>query len=139
MERLAVTSLKDRMFDHISTGEQRRFLLGRALVHDPGALVLDEPTSGLDLKACFDYLAIVRRLMAEGKTIVLVTHHLHEVPPEISRIVLLKAGAIVMDGPKHDLFTSTRLTTVFDTPVNVVQLNGWFQALPGRNSIPDDL
>jgi iron complex transport system ATP-binding protein len=139
MERLAVTPLKDRMFDHMSTGEQRRFLLGRALVHDPGALLLDEPTSGLDLKACFEYLAIIRGLMAEGKTIVLVTHHLHEIPPEIARIVLLKAGVIVADGPKQDLFTSTQLTTVFDMPVNVVQSNGWYQALPGRRSITDDL
>ena len=138
MERLAVAPLKDRRFDQMSTGEQRRFLLGRALVHEPGALILDEPTSGLDLKACFDYLAIVRRLMGEGKTIVLVTHHIHEIPPEISRIVLLKDGAIVADGQKHDLLTSARLTAVFETPVKVVQSDGWFQALPGSTLIHDD-
>ena len=117
----------------MSTGEQRRFLLGRALVHDPGVLFLDEPTSGLDLKACFEYLAIVRRLMGEGKTVVLVTHHIHEIPPEVSRIVLLKEGAIVADGRKHDVLTSARLTALFDTPVNVVHSDGWYQALPGTH------
>jgi iron complex transport system ATP-binding protein len=139
MERLAVAPLKGRMFDDMSTGEQRRFLLARALVHEPGALILDEPTSGLDLKARFQYLAILRRLMGEGKTIVLVTHHLHDIPPEVSRIVLLKDGVIVADGPKRDVLTSARLTTVFDTPVNVVQSDGWFQAWPGSRFSTDDL
>ena len=139
MERLAIARLKDREFDDMSTGEQRRCLLARALVHEPGALILDEPTTGLDLKARFQYLAILRRLMGEGKTIVLVTHHLHDIPPEVSRIVLLKDGAIVADGPKRDVLTSARLTTVFDTPVNVVQSDGWFQAWPGSRCSTEDL
>ncbi|MDE3226103.1 MAG: ATP-binding cassette domain-containing protein, partial [Nitrospirota bacterium] len=81
MDELGVTSHKDRMFAELSAGEQRRFLLGRALVHDPGVLILDEPTGGLDLNACFRYLEIVRRLIRDGKTIILVTHHIHEIPP----------------------------------------------------------
>ena len=76
----------------MSTGEQRRFLLGRALINDPETLVLDEPTSGLDLQACFQYIATIRRLMQAGKTVALVTHHIHEIPPEVSRVVLLKQG-----------------------------------------------
>jgi len=135
LERLAVAPLQHRRYDHLSTGEQRRFLLGRALVHEPIALFLDEPTSGLDLKACFDYLAVIRRLMREGKTVVLVTHHIHEIPPEVSRIVLLKDGVIAADGPKQDLLTSARLTALFETPVKVVRSDGWFQALPAEPDI----
>lgn len=131
MEELEIGHLQDRSFGEMSTGEQRRFLLGRALVHDPDVLVLDEPTSGLDLHACFQYLATIRRLMAKGKTILLVTHHIHEIPPEMQRVVLLKRGRIVADGTKDGMLTAERLTALFDTPVHVAQANGWYQALPG--------
>ena len=102
MEELGIQHLQDRSFGDMSTGEQRRFLLGRALVHDPEALVLDEPTSGLDLLACFHYLDIIRGLMSKGKTLVLVTHHLHEIPPEVARVVLLReAGLLRTDQKKR--------------------------------------
>jgi iron complex transport system ATP-binding protein len=131
IERLGVTELRERTFSAMSTGEQRRFLLGRALIHDPDTLVLDEPTSGLDLKACFQYLAIVRGLMQSGKTVILVTHHIHEIPPEVSRVVLLKDGEVVADGEKPETLTSKNLSSLFDTPVELVQANGFYQAIPG--------
>lgn len=132
MEALGVAALHDRLFSEMSTGEQRRFLLGRALVHDPDTLVLDEPTSGLDLRACFHYLGLVRNLMQQGKTIVLVTHHLHEIPPEVSRVVLLKEGRVVADGRKHEVLTRERLTDLFDIPMELVVANGWYQTVPAR-------
>ena len=101
MEELGVGSLKDRRFAEMSTGEQRRCLLGRALVHEPTALVLDEPTSGLDLTATFHYLDLVRANIRKGKTLLLVTHHIHEIPPEVKRVVLLKQGKILQDGEKR--------------------------------------
>jgi iron complex transport system ATP-binding protein len=119
----------------MSTGEQRRFLLGRALIHQPLALVLDEPTSGLDVRACFQYLDLVRRQMRQGKTIILVTHHVHEIPPEVGRVVLMKAGSIVADGEKRDILTSQRLTRLFETPIEVVQTNGFYQVFPASNEI----
>jgi iron complex transport system ATP-binding protein len=131
MHTLGITELKERLYSTLSTGEQRRFLLGRALVHDPDALVLDEPTSGLDVKACFQYLAIIRGLMQAGKTIVLVTHHIHEIPPEVSRVVLLKEGHIVADGEKSDICTDANLSMLFDTSVHLVEHNGYYQAMPG--------
>jgi iron complex transport system ATP-binding protein len=134
MDMLGVSSLKDRLFGEMSTGEQRRFLLGRALINDPSTLVLDEPTSGLDLYACFHYLEIVRRLMRQGKTVILVTHHIHEIPPEVSRVILLKRGEVIADGPKQELLTSEKLTNLFDTPVALVQANGFYQAMPGRGN-----
>jgi len=116
----------------MSTGEQRRFLLGRALISDPDTLLLDEPTSGLDLKACFQYLEIVRGLMQAGKTVILVTHHIHEIPPEVWRVVLLKDGAVVADGAKENILTSVQLSQLFDTPIELVHANGFYQAMPGR-------
>ncbi len=134
MKELGIESLAGRRFGHLSTGEQRRFLLGRALVHDPSVLVLDEPTSGLDLKACFQYLDLLRAQIRKGKTVLLVTHHLHEIPPEIERVVLLKEGQIVADGSKANLLTDINLSRLFDQPVTLVRANGWYQALPGSPS-----
>ncbi len=131
MEWLDISPLRDRRFRHLSTGEQRRLLLARALVHNPEVLILDEPTSGLDLKSCFAYLDRVRELMRRGTTIILVTHHIHEIAPEISRALLLKGGKVVGDGRKEDLITAPRLSALFDTPVRVVRDNGWYQVLPG--------
>lgn len=132
MEMLGITALADKLYATMSTGEQRRFLLGRALVNDPETLILDEPTSGLDLKACFQYIDLVRGLMQSGKTLILVTHHIHEIPPEVTRVVLLKNGAIVADGDKAEILTSRNLSELFDAPVELVQAHGFYQALPGR-------
>jgi iron complex transport system ATP-binding protein len=131
MQELGIASLAGRCFGHLSTGEQRRFLLGRALVHDPSVLVLDEPTSGLDLKACFQYLDFLRAQIAKGKTVLLVTHHLHEIPPEIDRVIFLKGGKILADGFKSTLFTNDQVSRLFDGKITLVQANGWYQALPG--------
>ncbi len=131
MQELGIMSLSQRRFGHLSTGEQRRFLLGRALVHDPSVLVLDEPTSGLDLKACFQYLDLLRAQIIKGKTVLLVTHHLHEIPPEIDRVIFLKEGKIFADGFKSLLLTSDQVSRLFDSRIFLVQANGWYQALPG--------
>jgi iron complex transport system ATP-binding protein len=131
MNELGIAALAGRPFGHLSTGEQRRFLLARALVHDPSALVLDEPTSGLDPKACFQYLDLLRAQIAKGKTILLVTHHLHEIPPEIDRVVFLKEGTIIADGHKSTVLTNDRVSALFDSKMTLVQTNGWYQALPG--------
>lgn len=132
METLGVAELKDRPFDAMSTGQQRRLLLGRALIRDPDALVLDEPTSGLDLRASFLYLDLVRALMRAGKTVILVTHHLYEIPPEIARVVLLKEGRVLADGPKARVLTSEALTELFEFPIRLIEVDGSYQAIPGH-------
>ncbi|HLZ32756.1 MAG TPA: ATP-binding cassette domain-containing protein [Nitrospira sp.] len=131
MGDLGIGFLTDRRFAEMSTGEQRRCLLARALVHGPSVLVLDEPTSGLDLTATFHYLDLVRTYMRKGKTILLVTHHIHEIPPEVKRVVLLKRGTILQDGDKRTVLTEANLSRLFDCSVTLVQANGWYQALPG--------
>ena len=131
MEDLGIGAMTDRKYAAMSTGEQRRCLLARALVHAPSVLVLDEPTSGLDLTATFHYLDLVRAYMRKGNTILLVTHHIHEIPPEIRRVVLLKSGKILEDGEKKAVLTERNLSHLFDCPVTLVHANGWYQALPG--------
>ncbi|HEX9812244.1 MAG TPA: ATP-binding cassette domain-containing protein [Burkholderiales bacterium] len=131
LDLLGIAALKDKLYATMSTGEQRRFLLGRALVNDPDTLVLDEPTSGLDLKACFRYLDTIRALMRAGKTVVLVTHHIHEIPPEITHAIFLKGGRVVAAGEKTQILTNRALTDLFDTPIELVQANGFYQAMPG--------
>ena len=131
MGEFGVGHLKERQFADMSTGEQRRCLLARALVHNPTVLVLDEPTSGLDLSACFQYLDLVRRSMRQDKTVLLVTHHIHEIPPEVERVMMLQAGTVLRDGKKQDVLTDANLFHLFGRPMMLVTAHGWYQALPG--------
>lgn len=128
---LGIADLKDKPFATMSTGQQRRFLLGRALINDPENLILDEPTSGLDLKATFQYLETVRELIRKGHTVILVTHHVHEIPPEIEYVVLLDRGRVVAEGPKAEILNDGALSGLFDTPIRLVDANGYYQVLPG--------
>ncbi len=130
LDQLGVRALAGRTFATLSAGEQRRFLLARALVHDPHTLVLDEPTASLDLQAGFSLLAELRRLCAAGKTLVLVTHHLGEIPPEIERVLLLKSGSLFFDGDKRAALTSQRLSELFEIPLQVVERDGFYHAQP---------
>lgn len=130
MEQLEIIELSGKPFAQMSTGQQRRFLLGRALIHRPRYLVLDEPTSGLDVHASHHYMRTIRALMREGRTVVLVTHHINEIPPEVERIVLLDDGRVVADGPKSELLTDETLSALYDTPVHVVRARGYYQVVP---------
>ena len=131
LEELGVAGLEATRLGHMSTGQQRRLLLGRALVHRPTTLILDEPTAGLDLAASFDYLARIRRLAASGHNIVLVTHHLNEIPPEIDRVVLLSDGRIAADGDKASVLTEDKLSAVYRTPIRVAVVDSYYLAYPG--------
>ncbi|MBN1929086.1 MAG: ATP-binding cassette domain-containing protein [Chlorobiaceae bacterium] len=132
MRELGIEELAGRPFGKMSTGQQRRFLLGRALVHRPEALLLDEPTSGLDLPAIFRYLDTVRGLMRAGTQLILVTHHLHEIPPEITRVVFMRGGRVVADGGKQTMLASALVSELFGCKIEVVERNGFYQALPGE-------
>lgn len=127
---LEIEHLSETPYSQMSTGEQRRHLLARALVHNPETLVLDEPTTGLDLTAQFQYLETVRALMKSGKTLILVTHHIHEIPPEIDEIVLIKNGVVLLKEKKDNAMTDQNLSQLFDVPVKVVSNNGFFHVAP---------
>jgi iron complex transport system ATP-binding protein len=128
---LGIESLQNTALRFMSTGQQRRCLLARALVHEPDILILDEPTAGLDLAASFDYLGRIRQLSEDGRNILLVTHHLNEIPPEVERVVVLKNGAVVADGDKASVLTGKFLSEVYETRIRVIELDGYFLAYPG--------
>ncbi|WP_394825439.1 ABC transporter ATP-binding protein [Pendulispora albinea] len=130
LTELGAAELSQKPIGAMSSGEQRRCLLGRALVHNPRILVLDEPTASLDMKAKFEFIALIRKLVHEQRTLVLVTHHVDEIPPEITRVVLLRKGHVVADGPKSEVVTSARLSDLFDTPLHLLEHQGFFQAVP---------
>lgn len=127
-------SFAETRLRRLSTGQQRRCLLARAIVHDPHTLILDEPMAGLDLTARFDYLARLSGLMAEGRSIVLVTHHLGEIPPEVQRVVLLRDGKIIADGMKNDVLTERNLEATFGIPLTLIADGGYFFARPTSSS-----
>lgn len=124
LDWMEVDSLKNRFVGHLSTGERRRVLLARAMIHQPQALVLDEPTTGLDLRAQSQLLRILERLAQSGTTLLLVTHHFEELLPCIRRTVLMRSGEIVFDGPTDQAMQPSRLASVFDAPLQVERTAG---------------
>lgn len=126
MELMEIAGLAGREMTAMSSGEQRRAVIARALVHDPRALVLDEPTNSLDIHATHELRRTLRRLARAGITIILVTHHLPDILPEIGRVVALKRGRILADGPKAEILRAETLSAVFDTPVEVMETSGYY-------------
>jgi len=132
LDRLGVAHLARRWLDELSSGEARRVLLARALVTSPRALVLDEPTTGLDLVARHDFMERVRQIARDGTTLILITHHIDEIVPEIERVVLLKDGRIAATASKRSMLTAERLTDLFNAPIAISEDDGYFYARPGR-------
>ncbi|RXE56056.1 molybdenum ABC transporter ATP-binding protein [Methanoculleus taiwanensis] len=116
---LEIEHLGDRPMTELSSGEARRLLIGRALVHDPAALVLDEPTNSLDLHALHTFRRTIRKIARSGTGIILVTHNLHDIIPEISRVVLMKDGRFWKDGQKAEMLTDANIGGLFSVPVHV--------------------
>jgi iron complex transport system ATP-binding protein len=130
LARLGAAHLSDRRFGTLSTGEQRRLLLARALVHHPDILLLDEPTAGLDLNARFLFFETLNGLLGSEKTILLVSHHLEEIPPGIEHIILLKEGRLFLEGPPERILTGKNMSALFDRPLEVHLRDGFRYALP---------
>ncbi len=126
MELLEIPHLAERNINEISTGETRRILIGRALVHDPKALVLDEPNTSLDIHASYGLRKILRKIAGRGTSIIMVTHNLTDIIPEITRVILLKAGHVFEDGTKEKILTSKSLSSLFGTPFEVVERDGYY-------------
>ena len=123
---LEVSHLADRWIDELSSGEARRVLLARALVHQPQALILDEPSTALDLFAQHELREILRKLAAKGIGIVMVTHHLSDLIPEMDRVILMKGGHIVADGPTKETLTAERLSSLFGLKLELTERDGYY-------------
>ena len=129
LEFLEISHLADRLMSELSSGEARRVLIGRALVHDPETLILDEPANSLDIKALHSFRETIRKIAGSGKSIILVTHTLEDIIPEINRVILIKDGKVFMDGKKQEVLTDANLSELFSLPVEVLEKKGYYQAL----------
>ncbi len=128
LERIDASRLATQLVGEMSAGEKRRILIARALVHRPRQLLLDEPSNALDLAAQRELRDTMRRLAAEGTGLVLVTHHLGDILPEIDRIILMRDGRIVGDGPRSQLLTEPRLSELFNTKVRIGHDDEWLHS-----------
>lgn len=127
MEQLEVAELANRWVDELSSGEARRLLIARALIHNPSTLVLDEPTTSLDLAAQREMREQLRKLTASGVGLLLVTHHLEELIPEIDRVVMLRKGSVYVDGRKEDVLSSANLSALFGVEVDLSLRDGYYR------------
>jgi len=126
VELVQARHLAGKRLAEMSTGEARRILIARALVSNPRALMLDEPTAGLDLASRRRFLHSVRQISRRQKTIILVTHHVEEIIPEINRVILIKDGAVFDDGDKESILTNKRFSALFDEPIEVRKSSGGY-------------
>jgi len=128
LARLGIEHLADRAVIEMSSGEAKRTLIARALVHEPHTLLFDEPSNALDIAAQFQLRDTMRELARSGLAILLVTHHVSEIIPEMGRVILLQDGAILADGAKEKVLTAENLRTLFRTEIRLQRSNGFFYA-----------
>ncbi len=119
---LEISHIKDKKVHQMSTGQLRRCIIGRALIHEPKAFILDEPTVGLDIKAQNSFLQIIRKLSAKA-SIILVTHHIEEIFPEISHIAMLYNKTIFKQGEKKQILNSDNLSKIFESKILLEEEN----------------
>ena len=139
--QVGAPDLRDQPVGHMSAGQQRRIMIARALAGSRAAaarqqgsgaftagaemLLLDEPSNALDLAAQQDLRILLRLLAHSGVTLLLITHHTADIIPEIGRVLLMRAGRIVADGPREDLLTAPRLSDLFGTSLELSERGGY--------------
>jgi iron complex transport system ATP-binding protein len=126
LARLGLAHLADRAVAEMSSGEAKRTLIARALVHKPHTLLFDEPSNALDIAAQLQLRDTLRALAQSGLGILLVTHHVSEIIPEIERVVLFSEGRLLADGRKSSILTAERLSALFGVAVRLGQHDGYF-------------
>jgi iron complex transport system ATP-binding protein len=126
LERLEITHLIERKMDELSTGEVRRILIGRALVHNPKALLLDEPSASLDFRAAHELRELLGKIANEGTSVIIVTHNLTDIIPVIDRVILIKEGRIFQDGLKEKVLTARSLNQLFSMSLKITVEDGYY-------------
>ncbi len=122
LEFLDILEIKNKKVHQMSTGQLRRCIIGRALIHEPKAFILDEPTVGLDIKAQNSFLKLIQKL-SKRSSIILVTHHIEEVFKEISHVALMYEKTIYLQGKKEKILTSKNLSTIFEAEIKLENFN----------------
>jgi iron complex transport system ATP-binding protein len=126
LARMGIAHLAHRAVLEMSSGEAKRTLIARALVHEPHTLLFDEPGTTLDIAGQVELRQAMRQLARAGLGILLVTHHVSEIIPEIDRVVLLQKGKLLADGPKDQVLSSEQLSALFEVPVRLFREGGYF-------------
>ncbi len=125
---MQATHLEGKLVGEMSAGEQRRIMIARALVHRPEMLLLDEPSNALDLAAQRELREALRRVARQGVGILMVTHHLADILPEIDRVIMMREGRIFGDGAKRDLLTPEKLRELFGVEMSLVEHEGFWHS-----------
>jgi iron complex transport system ATP-binding protein len=128
LERVGASALREHVFGEMSSGQQRRILIARALVASAGCLLLDEPSNTLDLFAQRELRELMRTLARQGTTIILITHQVADIVPEMKRVLMMREGRIVADGRREELLTEGRLGELFGTEVRLMERAGFYHA-----------
>jgi iron complex transport system ATP-binding protein len=136
LAQMQASHLADKHMEEMSTGEARRVVLARALVRNPPSLLLDEPTTGLDMVARRRFLETLRGIARQDRTIILVTHHVEEIIPEIGVVILMRDGRITVSGAKTEILTSNNLSDAYGASVTVREAGGYYAADIGEVSEP---
>ena len=128
LEALSLTKVAENPYGLMSTGEKVRALIGRALAIRPKLLILDEPTTGLDLLAREQVLMTVSKILVRSRdmAVVMITHHVEELPPETQQAMVLKQGSVIAHGPPAAVLRGETLTRAFGVKVEVRQHQGPF-------------
>ncbi len=145
LEQVGAVGIADKLVGEMSAGQQRRVMIGRALVGSAASaraatngsddshacsqmLLLDEPSNALDLAAQRELRTMLRRLAQQGTGILLITHQIADILPEMRRVILMRDGRIVADGVKKDLLTAPVLSNLFNTEVHIKERDGFYHA-----------
>lgn len=125
LDFLEISNIKDKKVHELSTGQIRRCIIGRALIHEPKAFILDEPTVGLDIKAQDSFIQLIRKLSKKA-SIILVTHHIEEIFPEVSHVAFMYEKTIFKQGKKDEMLNSSNLSKVFGIDIKLEKENQRF-------------
>jgi len=143
LELVGAEGIADKLVGEMSAGERRRVMIGRALVGSGASLadgfmgssenqnqmlLLDEPSNALDMAAQQGLRGMLRRLAQQGTGMLLITHHIADILPEIGRVILMREGRIVADGAKDKLLTAPVLSELFGVEVRVMERDGFYHA-----------
>jgi iron complex transport system ATP-binding protein len=136
LRRTEADALADRPWRFLSQGERQRVLIGRALMAKPELLILDEPCAGLDPVAREQFLQFLERLShdAGAPCLVLVTHHVEEIMPGFSHVLILKSGRVLAAGAKPEVMSTANLTAALGAPLHLSQSNGRYSLAVSGNS-----
>jgi iron complex transport system ATP-binding protein len=131
LARVGASHLIGRDMGTLSLGEARRVLIARALVNEPRTLLLDEPNTGLDVKGRSEFRDDMRKLVAEGTSLLIVTHDLEDIIPEVSKVIMLREGRIFRIGGRR-LINDAAVSALFGIPIHVEQRDGVYSMAPAN-------